>query len=282
MLLLSFCAFTPNQSEETSFEQAKEHLIMRQIGHQVLLQAGDSSSRVLPVQKIGDAHYQIHFESPFSFQPEVLVRTIDTVIQTHAIEQDYIVNVRACAAEAIVYSYAIFRQSEEELAPCNNRQQAKNCYFIELQFAENTTAKTGQYAWRILGGLLGLACCVYTLYWWRKDRAQSSTPAISTADQMIIPIGSAHFYPEEQYLNIDGTIVKLTPTESKLLLVFATSPNQVLEKASIQKEVWNHDAAIVSRSLDVFVSKLRKKLSRLEGVQLVNVPSRGYRLEIED
>ena len=79
---------------------------------------------------------------------------------------------------------------------------------------------------------------------------------------------------------IENEQTALTPTEAKLLHLFAVAPNQVIEKSVIQKEIWQHDGEIISRSLDVFISKLRKKLKGLENVQLVNVHGKGYRLEI--
>ncbi|HZI54739.1 MAG TPA: winged helix-turn-helix domain-containing protein, partial [Chitinophagaceae bacterium] len=45
-------------------------------------------------------------------------------------------------------------------------------------------------------------------------------------------------------------------------------------------KVWENEGVIVTRSLDVFISKLRKKLERGSGVKLVNVHGKGYKLEI--
>ncbi len=54
-------------------------LVIRQIGHQLLLQAGDSSSRILPVEERANREYLIRFAAPFTFVPDSLVATVRRV-----------------------------------------------------------------------------------------------------------------------------------------------------------------------------------------------------------
>jgi DNA-binding response OmpR family regulator len=49
----------------------------------------------------------------------------------------------------------------------------------------------------------------------------------------------------------------------------------------LQKEIWEDEGIIVGRSLDVFISKLRKKLENDSAVKLVNIHGKGYKLEID-
>jgi DNA-binding response OmpR family regulator len=74
--------------------------------------------------------------------------------------------------------------------------------------------------------------------------------------------------------------VDLTVTESRVLRIFAESPNLVIERNRIQKEIWEDEGVIVGRSLDMFISKLRKKLEMDERVKIVVVRGVGYRLEV--
>ncbi|MEM9888499.1 MAG: winged helix-turn-helix domain-containing protein [Bacteroidota bacterium] len=279
LLLLSFSILNSSKVAQNGFEAAKEHIIMRQIGHQVLLHTGDTLSRVLPVKKIKNQHYQIRFESPFRFEPDALVRTINAVVTQNNIQQNYVVQVKDCEHQDIVYGYAVFQEKRDDLVPCGNRPQDENCYFLELQF-EETNASNWSLYFRRFALLVGVFLCLFGGYKWLEHR-KPTAEQIPSSDSNIA-LGDASFYPEEQYLHIEGSKVKLSPTESKLLLVFAKHPNQIMEKAQLQRAVWNHDAPIVSRSLDVFVSKLRKKMQNIEQVRLVNIPSRGYRLEISD
>jgi DNA-binding response OmpR family regulator len=53
-----------------------------------------------------------------------------------------------------------------------------------------------------------------------------------------------------------------------------------VERSRIQKEIWEDEGVIVGRSLDVFISKLRKKLELDERVKIVVIRGMGYRLEV--
>src|SRR6187549_1125652 len=77
-LLLTFItlicvAFSMAGSDD--YDIARREVLLRRIGHEILLQSGDSTSRVLPVEKIAGNEYQIRFENDFTFQPDFLVNT---------------------------------------------------------------------------------------------------------------------------------------------------------------------------------------------------------------
>jgi DNA-binding response OmpR family regulator len=65
-----------------------------------------------------------------------------------------------------------------------------------------------------------------------------------------------------------------------LLYIFASAPNEIIDRNRLQKEIWEDEGIIVGRSLDVFISKLRKKLENDSTVRLVNIHGKGYKLEI--
>jgi len=62
-------------SGSDDFDIARREVILRRIGHEILLQSGDSLSRVLPVKKITENEYQISFENEITFQTDSLVNT---------------------------------------------------------------------------------------------------------------------------------------------------------------------------------------------------------------
>ena len=96
----------------------------------------------------------------------------------------------------------------------------------------------------------------------------------------MITIGSALFDTINKKLIVNGKAIDLTGTETRLLLIFALSPNEIIEKSRIQKEIWEDEGVIVGRSLDMFISKLRKKLEFDPNIKIVVVRGKGYRLEI--
>jgi DNA-binding response OmpR family regulator len=56
-------------------------------------------------------------------------------------------------------------------------------------------------------------------------------------------------------------------------------PNEIIERSRIQKEIWEDEGVIVGRSLDMFISKLRKKLEFDSNIKIVVVRGKGFKLE---
>jgi DNA-binding response OmpR family regulator len=95
-----------------------------------------------------------------------------------------------------------------------------------------------------------------------------------------IVIGNLLFFRESQQLVAGSSIILLTAKESKLLHVFANAQQEVIDRDQLMKEVWEDEGVIVGRSLDMFVSKLRKKLQADPRVSILNVHGKGYKLVI--
>jgi len=77
--------------------------------------------------------------------------------------------------------------------------------------------------------------------------------------------------------SVDGEKVELTKTEFDLLMLFLANPNRVFTRDDILNLVWNLDADLNTRTVDVHISNLRKKLGR-KGNLLKSVPKMGYKL----
>ena len=98
-----------------------------------------------------------------------------------------------------------------------------------------------------------------------------------TAD--ILKIGQYTFdFPKQtlQYENQDK--VKLTHREAHLLFHLIKEKNKVLDRSIILKKLWGNDDFFSARSMDVFITKLRKKLKADVSIQIVNVRGFGYKL----
>lgn len=81
-------------------------------------------------------------------------------------------------------------------------------------------------------------------------------------------------------LIINENAIELTATESRILLIFALSPNKTIERSRLQKEIWEDEGIIVGRSLDMFISKLRKKLEFDPNIKIIVIRGKGYKLSI--
>ena len=118
------------KSGDADFVSAKELIVIRQIGHEILLSSRDSCSRVLPVKKIEENKYQIAFAGIIQFTPDSIVRIIQHAVETNKLPKDYIVNVLECQKNQVIFGYAILQIEQTSLVPCKGRPQPKACYSI--------------------------------------------------------------------------------------------------------------------------------------------------------
>ncbi len=94
-----------------------------------------------------------------------------------------------------------------------------------------------------------------------------------------IQIGSFSFNPEDFLLTGPSGQRALTRKESGILKLLAEQKNKVIERELIANMVWGDDSYFVGRSLDVFITKLRKYLSEDSSISITNVHGVGFKLE---
>jgi len=266
--------FTGNEN----FDLAKRQILLRNIGHEILLHAGDSTSRVLPIQEIAPHEYQIRFENEFSFETDSLVKIIRQSLEKDPLAKDYIVNVLNCSGKEILFGYSIFQQKQNNIVPCLGRRQPPACYLVNIRF-QNMAFTPIPKAY-LIGGLslfafIGLLAV-------RPLRTRRSRGTTADTNAGVLKIGHTLFEPGKRQITISGITTELTPKENKLLKIFADATGDLIERHRLQKEIWEDEGVIVGRSLDVFISKLRKKLEGDASIQIVNVHGKGYRLQIDD
>src|SRR5690554_4169062 len=96
--------------------------------------------------------------------------------------------------------------------------------------------------------------------------------------QDVFQIGKYKFDTQKQQL-IDGEkVVKLTTKESELLKLLCNNANKVLERNFALKTIWVDDNYFNARSMDVYITKLRKHLKDEPAVEILNVHGKGYKL----
>ncbi len=93
-------------------------------------------------------------------------------------------------------------------------------------------------------------------------------------------IGDTRLDYKHQKLFYNGESVHLTTKENELLRLFCERPNKILERELALNQVWNNDSYFTARSMDVFISKLRKYLRPDEKLSIVNVHGVGYKLVV--
>jgi len=97
-------------------------------------------------------------------------------------------------------------------------------------------------------------------------------------EAVIYNIGKFIFDAQKQTLTIDGDTKKLTTKESELLNLLAANANSILERNFALKTIWVDDNYFNARSMDVYITKLRKLLKDDENVAIINIHGKGYKL----
>lgn len=101
---------------------------------------------------------------------------------------------------------------------------------------------------------------------------------LAEENQFSFEIGDYLFNSKKQELLYKEELIKLTSKESDLLQLLCENKNRLLPKANILFKVWKDDSFYHSRSLDVFISRLRKYLNKDSKIMLMNVRGEGYKL----
>ena len=92
-------------------------------------------------------------------------------------------------------------------------------------------------------------------------------------------IGKFEFNSKLRHLSFDGgEIQKLSPKESKLLKLLATHKNDLMPRELALTKIWRDDNYFTSRSMDVYIAKLRKYLKPDSNVEILNIHGEGFRL----
>ncbi|MDF3026546.1 MAG: DNA-binding response regulator RprY [Fluviicola sp.] len=314
LLILINSFWTVSMSYGQSGKEEQHILVsMRMIGHQVLLSSGDSVSRVLPVEKIADS-YRIQFESAFEFNPEDLTSVIDRFVLKTKVAKSYIVEVKRCWTDEVVYSYEKGDSINPDLIPCGPRSQPKACYTLfftilkgydlkaiynpapaesittenlkqvtTTRISTSTTEKKNnsspvkkQTSYSMIALPIGSLFVLISLFlYFRKKKSIPVWNDLNNQD--LIAIGKSHFDKKNMTLSVGNETIELSGKESDLLFLLYSNENKTLQREYILKVVWGDEGDYIGRTLDVFISKLRKKLEPDSSVKIVNIRGIGYK-----
>jgi DNA-binding winged helix-turn-helix (wHTH) protein len=271
ILASSFIILSKPSLEDTD----KTNLVIRAIGDEILKHSGDYSSRVLPVKQLAKNTFQLEFQKTFSFVPDSLVNIIRKHLNIHQINQSYRVKVMECQSQNIVYGYEINPQIKTDVA-CLGREQTKACYLIQIVFLDN---KADNY---LANNYLGIFLLVVgaALFLTLRPKAQEKKVAVNNDESNAVWVGKYLFDAQAASLKTNSETIMLSDKESQLLQLFVNQPNQLLARDYLLKEVWEKQGIFVGeRTLDVFVSKLRKKIQNDKSLKINNIHGKGYKLE---
>lgn len=114
-----------------------------------------------------------------------------------------------------------------------------------------------------------------------KQTGNNGKPG-ETLNNGIFILGKYTFDSANHELRIEDKRIGLTTKEVELLRVLYAHKNQLITREKTLKAVWGSDNYFIGRSMDVFITKLRKYLKDDESISIVNVHGTGFRLEVKE
>lgn len=274
LALIAILFLLNSNKEDENFEELVK-ISLRDVGNKLLLSNHDSTSLILPVVKIEDSKYQLSFQKRLSIHPDTLVAIVDKSFQKANLSSDYRIEVKQCLDLEVAYSYQKNENIEKSIVPCSGRFMPQKCYTIQVRFLEKAAKSSNKTIWKII--LLG--SLISSVVFFPKRRKPIKTNL--TTEENSIALGKFQFYPDENKLMHEGTEISLSKKEVELLSLFVANQNKIIKREELSKKVWEDHGVFVGRSLDTYISKLRKKLNEDETLKLTNVHGIGYVLEVK-
>lgn len=268
LLFCVFCALPVKAQDEEKFVA----VLLRDIGHQFLTEIGDTTSRILEVTHEKNT-YLLRFENDIAFTPDQLYNKVHELMRTHNAKQNFIVEVSTCDSNKIVHSFKASIDRDEEILPCKGRPLPKACYQIfftasqpwipyEAKVEEHEEASWTSY-W-----IIAVVALLILLLIWRQKNGKT---------EEILTLGEYKFDLQRMKLLYKEEVIELSSLEADLLHLFIQHKNETLKREFILNEVWEDEGNYVGRTLDVFISKLRKKLENDESLKIISVRGVGYK-----
>jgi DNA-binding winged helix-turn-helix (wHTH) protein len=263
---------------KNSFSE-KANLAIRRTVHLLLKSSGDSTSKIQSVKSLDESTFIIRISKNFNY--DLLPQLLAESFKVHQIESIYDVSVLNCENTELELGYNSLDFMNGQNVPCTGRKQDIDCYDLRVSFPKKHPQSASKSFWLIplwvifLGGFI---------YWNRKNVVQKHKPLLNleTEQSDKINFGNSSLDFSNQILSSGNIDHKLTYREAKLLRLFVSNVNQLLERDSILKAVWEDEGIIVGRSLDVFVSRIRKILQDDTSVQIVTLHGVGYKLQVSE
>ncbi len=238
--------------QQSTQENPKNQILLRKIGDELLRSSKDSTSKVLPIQRLSTNEFHIAFEKPLAITPDSLVAIAQRNLNPSSFSKDYAVQVLACSTKKVVYGFVHATKDKETVISCLGRKLAVGCYTIALQFIPQETILS-RYKTMLISSIV-LVLLVLLIRIGNKKKTKTA-PERTTGETL--QIRKYIFHYEQHVVYYEGLKIPLTVKESKLLYIFFSSPNVIIDR-----------------------NELRKKLDKDPAVRIVNSHGVGYKLEV--
>ena len=105
---------------------------------------------------------------------------------------------------------------------------------------------------------------------------------VPSSEDIIFKIGKFHFNSKLRILSLEKNQFKLSPKENELLRLLIINVDDLLSREIALNKIWRDDSYFASRSMDVYIAKLRKYLSLDTNIEIINIHGEGFRLVVND
>ncbi|BDD09515.1 hypothetical protein FUAX_19470 [Fulvitalea axinellae] len=234
------------------------HLAMRAIGDELLKANNDFRTPVPPIEQIGSATLRLRFNKPIVIDPDTLV-TLSVKHFNSRISSRSIVNVLKADTKEIVYSFEINHLTEKEI-PCLGRKLPKSLYLLESSFYGQTTIRLRSNVpslslagTSVLFIFFGLALLIK-----QKAKPKGSNQRELNGIKLDLNFNRI-LYKDES--------IELTDKETQILAILFEKAGELISREYLVQEVWAKQGVVTGRSLDMYISRLRKKLKPLPNIQ---------------
>jgi hypothetical protein len=262
-----------NEKKEDFSEVVK--VVLRDVGNELLLSNRDSTSLVLPIIELAKNDYKLSFQNQLSFEPSTLVTIVKNSFDKAPLPSHYRVEVIQCSDTEVAYSYEMKNEQGKDIIPCAGRLLPDNCYHIKVKFTRMSSV-VFEKQFFLFGFIILLIAFSVEYQFSSRNKVEDSIEQSAKSTQ----VGAFEFYPEQNKLVKQAIEISLSRKECELLAIFIDSPNQIIKRDELTKRVWEDNGVFVGRSLDTYISKLRKKLKDDTSIKLTNIHGVGYKLEI--
>lgn len=109
-----------------------------------------------------------------------------------------------------------------------------------------------------------------------KIKAILRRKSINQEDSRVMTVGQYLYDTSRRILKFDSKEYKLSPKEGALMQLFASNINKVVNRDLALREIWGESSYFTTRSMDVYITKLRKHLKEDSNIQIENVHGSGY------
>ena len=185
-----------------------------------------------------------------------------------------IVSVLEAESGKLVYGFEINHISPKEI-PCLGRRLPLSVYYVDFSLYKHTPLSLGLNAFTF--GTLGFTFVSFALLGISFFKGNVHEPK----DDTVIQTKGIKLDLNTNLIIFKDEKIKLTNKETQIFSLLLKNEGQLVSRAYLTEEVWLKQGVVTGRSLDMYISRLRKKVKGLPNTEILNQHGKGYILKVQ-